>query len=114
MAQPLMDYPLGPRDDIAGVYKGDIVQRLAGDLPGAQFAIVQRTLDLGDGEMVKCPQINAWTEVTAQRMLAEADSIDALRREKRPLPPSSVWQAISRALSSPSCSARWISAMVKW
>ncbi len=23
------------------------------------------------------PQINAWTEVTAQRMLAEADSIDA-------------------------------------
>ncbi len=33
---------------------GDIVQRLAGDLPGAQFAIVQRTLDLGDGEMVKC------------------------------------------------------------
>lgn len=27
------------------------------------------------------PQINAWTEVTAQRMLAEADSIDALRRE---------------------------------
>lgn len=24
------------------------------------------------------PQINAWTEVTAQRMLAEADSIDAL------------------------------------
>ena len=24
------------------------------------------------------------TEVTAQRMLAEADSIDALRREKRP------------------------------
>ena len=21
MAQPLMDYPLGPRDDIAGVYK---------------------------------------------------------------------------------------------
>ncbi|STS82795.1 putative amidase [Klebsiella pneumoniae] len=30
------------------------------------------------------PQINAWTEVTAQRMLAEADSIDALRREKRP------------------------------
>ena len=29
------------------------------------------------------PQINAWTEVTAQRMLAEADSIDALRREKR-------------------------------
>ncbi len=30
------------------------------------------------------PQINAWTEVTAHRMLAEADSIDALRREKRP------------------------------
>jgi aspartyl-tRNA(Asn)/glutamyl-tRNA(Gln) amidotransferase subunit A len=34
------------------------------------------------------PQINAWTEVTAQRMLAEADSIDALRREK--LPPLAV------------------------
>lgn len=33
------------------------------------------------------PMINAWTTVTEARMLAEADRIDALRREKRPLPP---------------------------
>ncbi|MEB6576835.1 AtzE family amidohydrolase [Enterobacter quasiroggenkampii] len=33
------------------------------------------------------PQINAWTTVTEARMLAEADNIDTLRREKRPLPP---------------------------
>ncbi len=32
------------------------------------------------------PQINAWTAVTEERMLAEAESIDTLRRE-RPLPP---------------------------
>ncbi len=39
---------------ICGSHAGDIVQRLAGRSPGAQFAFVQRTLDLGDGEMVKC------------------------------------------------------------
>ena len=33
------------------------------------------------------PQIGAWTAVTEARMLAEAESIDTLRREKRPLPP---------------------------
>ena len=44
---------LGPGVDLR-IHAGDIVQRLAGDLPGAQFAFVQRTLDLGDGEMVKC------------------------------------------------------------
>ena len=33
------------------------------------------------------PQINAWTAVTEARMLAEAENIDTLRREKRPLPP---------------------------
>ena len=33
------------------------------------------------------PQIGAWTTVTEARMLAEADNIDTLRREKRPLPP---------------------------
>ncbi|QNK09661.1 AtzE family amidohydrolase [Enterobacter sp. JUb54] len=33
------------------------------------------------------PQINAWTQVTESRMLAEADRIDALRRDKQPLPP---------------------------
>ncbi|WP_174510310.1 AtzE family amidohydrolase [Klebsiella oxytoca] len=32
------------------------------------------------------PQINAWTQVTESRMLAEADRIDALRRDKQPLP----------------------------
>ena len=32
------------------------------------------------------PQINAWTQITESRMLAEADRIDALRREKQPLP----------------------------
>jgi aspartyl-tRNA(Asn)/glutamyl-tRNA(Gln) amidotransferase subunit A len=30
------------------------------------------------------PQINAWTAVTEARMLAEAENIDTLRREKRP------------------------------
>lgn len=33
------------------------------------------------------PAINAWTHVTEQRMLAEADRIDALRQAKQPLPP---------------------------
>ena len=33
------------------------------------------------------PQIGAWTAVTEARMLAEAENIDTLRREKRPLPP---------------------------
>lgn len=32
------------------------------------------------------PQINTWTQVTESRMLAEADRIDALRRDKQPLP----------------------------
>ena len=43
---------LGPGVDLR-IHTGDIVQRLAGDLPGAQFALVQRTLDLGDGEVMK-------------------------------------------------------------
>lgn len=65
------------------------------------FTIAEIQRALHDGELsareIACqtlddiarvnPQINARTEVTAQRMLAEADSIDALRREKRPLPP---------------------------
>jgi len=33
------------------------------------------------------PQINAWTTVTRQRMLAEADKIDSLRALNQPLPP---------------------------
>jgi aspartyl-tRNA(Asn)/glutamyl-tRNA(Gln) amidotransferase subunit A len=32
------------------------------------------------------PQINAWTQITERRMLAEADQIDALRRTRQPLP----------------------------
>ena len=32
------------------------------------------------------PQINAWTHVSEKRMLAEAENIDTLRREKKPLP----------------------------
>ena len=32
------------------------------------------------------PQINAWTHVSGKRMLAEAENIDTLRREKKPLP----------------------------
>nr|WP_287855256.1 AtzE family amidohydrolase [Klebsiella sp.] len=32
------------------------------------------------------PQINAWTHVSEKRMLAEAEDIDTLRREKKPLP----------------------------
>ncbi len=63
------------------------------------FTIAEIQRALHDGELsareIACqtlddiarvnPQINAWTEVTAQRMLAEADSIDALRRVKTPL-----------------------------
>ncbi|MEN0615875.1 AtzE family amidohydrolase [Klebsiella indica] len=32
------------------------------------------------------PQINAWTHVSEKRMFAEAENIDTLRREKKPLP----------------------------
>ncbi|URN98319.1 AtzE family amidohydrolase [Leclercia adecarboxylata] len=32
------------------------------------------------------PHINAWTHVSERRMLAEAEHIDTLRRDKRPLP----------------------------
>ncbi|WP_249023157.1 MULTISPECIES: AtzE family amidohydrolase [Kluyvera] len=32
------------------------------------------------------PQLNAWTHVSEKRMLAEADNIDTLRRESKPLP----------------------------
>ncbi|VTN15592.1 Glutamyl-tRNA(Gln) amidotransferase subunit A [Raoultella terrigena] len=46
--------------------------------------IARRTLD--DIARVN-PHINAWTTVTEARMLAEADSIDTLRRGKQPLPP---------------------------
>ena len=60
------------------------IQRALHDGELSAREIARQTLD--DIARVN-PQINAWTEVTAQRMLAEADSIDALRREKRPLPP---------------------------
>lgn len=43
---------LGPGVDLR-IHAGDIVQRLAGDLPGAQFAIVQRTLEIGNGKVLK-------------------------------------------------------------
>lgn len=33
------------------------------------------------------PQLNAWTHVCEKRMLAEADNIDTLRQESKPLPP---------------------------
>lgn len=46
--------------------------------------IARRTLD--DIARVN-PHINAWTTVTEARMLAEADSIDTLRRGKQPPPP---------------------------
>ncbi|MEL2241903.1 AtzE family amidohydrolase [Leclercia adecarboxylata] len=32
------------------------------------------------------PHINAWTHISEKRMLAEAEQIDSLRRDKRPLP----------------------------
>ena len=32
------------------------------------------------------PQLNAWTHICEQRMLAEADNIDTLRRQSKPLP----------------------------
>lgn len=60
------------------------------------------------------PQINAWTAVTEARMLAEAENIDTLRREKRPLPPlAGVPYAVKTCLMwpgtppspEPSCSA---------
>ncbi|MDJ1656941.1 AtzE family amidohydrolase [Raoultella sp. Ech2A] len=54
----------------------------AGELSAREIA--RRTLD--DIARVN-PHINAWTTVTEARMLAEADSIDTLRRGKQPLPP---------------------------
>ena len=54
------------------------IQRALHDGELSAREIARQTLD--DIARVN-PQINAWTEVTAQRMLAEADSIDALRRE---------------------------------
>ena len=45
--------------------------------------IAQQTLD---GIEQSNPQINAWTAVTADRMFSEADRIDRLRKEDRPLP----------------------------
>lgn len=60
----------------------DIQQVLAhGELSAREIA--QRTLD--DIARVN-PHINAWTQVTEQRMLAEADQIDSLRRAKQSLP----------------------------
>ncbi|MBM3071242.1 AtzE family amidohydrolase [Enterobacter sp. RHBSTW-00994] len=54
----------------------------AGELSAREIA--RQTLDaIADLN----PQINAWTAITEERMLAEADNIDTLRREKRPLPP---------------------------
>ena len=58
------------------------------------------------------PQINAWTHVSEKRMLAEAENIDTLRREKKPLPalapppPPTAGRCascIARALCSPGC-----------
>ncbi len=47
------------------------------------------------------PQINARTEVTAQRMLAEADSIDALRRKSALPPLAGIPYAVKICLMSP-------------
>lgn len=60
----------------------DIQRALAeGELSAREIA--RRTL--GDMAQVN-PQINAWTQITERRMLAEADQIDALRRTRQPLP----------------------------
>ncbi|HBZ9029828.1 TPA: AtzE family amidohydrolase, partial [Raoultella ornithinolytica] len=60
----------------------DIQRALAeGELSAREIA--RRTLD--DMAQVN-PQINAWTQITERRMLAEADQIDALRRTRQPLP----------------------------
>ena len=62
---------------------GDIQQALsAGELSARDIA--RQTLEA----IARVnPQINAWTAVTEESMLAEAGNIDTLRREKRPLPP---------------------------
>ncbi|MFK3704693.1 AtzE family amidohydrolase [Klebsiella sp. NPDC088457] len=60
----------------------DIQRALAdGELSAREMA--RSTLD--DIARVN-PQLNAWTQITERRMLAEADHIDALRRAKQPLP----------------------------
>ncbi|QHA85785.1 AtzE family amidohydrolase [Serratia rhizosphaerae] len=60
------------------------IQRALGNGELSAQEIARRTLD--DIARVN-PQINAWTTVTAQRMLAEAAQIDTLRRQHQPLPP---------------------------
>ncbi len=84
---PLAGIPYAVKNlfDVAGHTTLAGAELLSDRPPAASDSwIARQTLD--DIARVN-PQINAWTEVTAQRMLAEADSIDALRREKRPLPP---------------------------
>jgi aspartyl-tRNA(Asn)/glutamyl-tRNA(Gln) amidotransferase subunit A len=51
----------------------------AGDLSAHEIA--RHTLDAITRTH---PQLNAWTTITEERMLAEANNIDTLRREKRP------------------------------
>lgn len=54
----------------------------AGDISAREIA--QQTLAAIDRVN---PQINAWTHVTAARMLEEADAVDARRQQQQPLPP---------------------------
>ncbi|MBS0976472.1 amidase family protein, partial [Serratia rubidaea] len=60
------------------------IQRALGNGELSAQEIARSTLD----EIARVnPQINAWTAITEQRMLAEAAQIDTLRRQRQPLPP---------------------------
>ena len=59
------------------------IQRALADGELSAREIARRTLD--DMAQVN-RRINAWTQITERRMLAEADQIDALRRTRQPLP----------------------------
>lgn len=60
------------------------IQRALGNGELSAQEIARRTLE----EIARVnPQINAWTAITEQRMLAEAAQIDTLRRQRQPLPP---------------------------
>lgn len=91
LAAPLMALPLDERQEIAGYtgyeaclithYQRDPTSLHKGEL-SAQ-AIAQQTLD---AITVANPLINAYTHITADRMLSEACRLDTLRAKGQPLP----------------------------
>ncbi|WP_413731454.1 AtzE family amidohydrolase [Sodalis sp. RH20] len=68
---------------LASLSIAEITALLAGGEVSAR-EIARAVLDAIDAAN---PALNAWTRVTAQRMLSEADALDALRRAGSPLPP---------------------------